>query len=124
MLYAALFAAVGSVVNEDPQEAQQLIFPIMMPIILAFVIMSQAINQPNSSLAIFGSLFPLTSPIVMMGRLPYGVPGWQMATSMGLLVLGFLGTTWMASKIYRTGILLYGKRVTLREMFKWAFRKS
>ena len=124
MLYAALFAAVGSVVNEDPQEAQQLIFPIMMPIILAFVIMSQAINQPNSNLAIFGSLFPLTSPIVMMGRLPYGVPIWQMATSMGLLVLGFLGTTWMASKIYRTGILLYGKRVTLREMFKWAFRKS
>ena len=124
MMYAALFAAVGSVVNEDPQEAQQLIFPIMMPIILAFVIMMQAINQPNSSLAIFGSLFPLTSPIVMMGRLPYGVPAWQMAVSMALLVLGFLGTTWLASKIYRTGILLYGKKVTLREMMKWAFRKS
>ncbi len=124
MLYAALFAAVGSVVNEDPQEAQQLIFPIMMPIILAFVIMTQAINQPNSSLAIFGSLFPLTSPIVMMGRLPYGVPPLQMAVSMALLVLGFLGTTWVAAKIYRTGILLYGKRVTLREMAKWAFRKS
>ena len=121
--YAALFAAVGSIVNEDPQEAQQMIFPIMMPIILAFVIMTQAINQPDSSIAIFGSLFPLTSPIVMMGRIPYGVPFWQMATSMALLVAGFLATTWVASKIYRTGILLYGKKVTLKEMVKWAFRK-
>jgi ABC-2 type transport system permease protein len=86
--------------------------------------MTQAINQPNSNLAIFGSLFPLTSPIVMMGRLPYGVPWQQEVLSMVFLVLGFLGTTWMASKIYRTGILLYGKRVTLKEMFKWAFRKS
>ena len=124
LLYAALFAAVGSVVNEDPQEAQQLIFPIMMPIILAFVIMTQAINQPNSSLAIFGSLFPLTSPIVMMGRLPYGVPWQQELLSMVFLILGFLGTTWMASKIYRTGILMYGKKPSLKEMFKWAFRKS
>ena len=124
MLYAALFAAVGSVVNEDPQEAQQLIFPIMMPIILAFFIMMQAINQPNSNLAIFGSLFPLTSPIVMMGRLPYGVPLWQMIASMSFLILGFLGTTWMAARIYRTGILLYGKKVTIREMIKWTFRKS
>ena len=125
--YAALFAAVGSVVNEDPQEAQQMIFPIMMPIILAFVIMAQAINQPDSSLAIFGSLFPLTSPIVMMGRIPYGVPDavpyWQLFSSMALLILGFLLTTWFAAKIYRTGILLYGKKVTIKEMMKWAFRK-
>ena len=124
MMYAALFAAVGSMVNEDPQEAQQLIFPITMPIILSFVIMTQAINQPDSKLAIFGSLFPLTSPIVMMGRISYGVPLWQMLTSMLLLVLGFLGTTWMAAKIYRTGILMYGKKPRLKEMFRWAFRKS
>ena len=124
LLYAALFAAVGSVVNEDPQEAQQLMLPIMMPIILAFVIMTQAINQPDSSLSIFGSLFPLTSPIVMVGRLPYGVPTWQLIASMSFLVLGFLATTSLAAKIYRTGILLYGKKVTIREMIKWTFRKS
>jgi ABC-2 type transport system permease protein len=122
--YAALFAAVGSVVNEDPQEAQQLMFPIMMPIILGMVIMIQAVNQPDSSLAVFGSLFPLTSPVVMVARIPYGVPTWELLTSIGLLIFGFLGTTWMAAKIYRTGILLYGKKVTLKEMIKWTFRKS
>ena len=124
MMYASLFAAVGSMVNEDPQEAQQLVFPITMPIILAFVIMTQAINQPDSKLAIFGSLFPLTSPIVMMGRISYGVPLWQMLTSMLLLVIGFLGTTWLAARIYRTGILMYGKKPKLKEMIRWAFRKS
>lgn len=124
MMYAALFAAVGSMVNEDPQEAQQLVFPITMPIILAFVIMTQAINQPDSKLAIFGSLFPLTSPIVMMGRISYGVPLWQMLSSMLFLVLGFLGTTWLAARIYRTGILMYGKKPSLKEMFRWAFKKS
>jgi ABC-2 type transport system permease protein len=124
MMYAALFAAVGSMVNEDPQEAQQLVFPITMPIILAFVIMTQAINQPDSKLAIFGSLFPLTSPVVMMGRISYEVPAWQMITSMLLLVIGFLGTTWLAARIYRTGILMYGKKPKLKEMIRWAFRKS
>lgn len=123
-MYASLFAAVGSMVNEDPQEAQQMVFPITMPIILSFVIMTQAINQPDSSLSIFGSLFPLTSPIVMMGRIPYGVPGWQMALSMLFLVLSFLGTTWLAAKIYRTGILMYGKKPSWKEMIRWAFRKG
>lgn len=124
LLYAALFAAVGSMVNEDPQEAQQMIFPITMPIILSFVIMTQAINQPDSSLAVFGSLFPLTSPIVMMGRIPYGVPIMQMLLSMLFLILAFLGTTWFAAKVYRTGILMYGKKATWKEMMRWAFRKS
>ncbi|MFN8290056.1 MAG: ABC transporter permease [Chitinophagaceae bacterium] len=123
-MYAALFASVGSMVNEDPQEAQQMIFPITMPILLSFVIMTQAINQPDSDLAIFGSLFPLTSPIVMMGRISYGVPGWQLALSMFLLVLTFLGTTWLAAKIYRTGILMYGKKPSWKEMIRWAFRKG
>lgn len=124
MMYAALFAAVGSMVNEDPQEAQQLIFPITMPIILSFVIMTQAVNQPDSQLAIFGSLFPLTSPIVMMGRISYGVPLWQLLSSMAFLVIGFLGTTWLAGRIYRTGILMYGKKPSLKEMVRWAFRRS
>jgi ABC-2 type transport system permease protein len=96
-LYAALFASVGSLVNEDPQESSQYTLPITLPIILGFVIMSKAISDPNSPLAIFGSLFPLTSPIVMMARIPFGdVPAWQLITSVVLLVLGFIFTTWMA----------------------------
>lgn len=128
LLYSSLFAAVGSAVNEDPQDAQSLMLPITMPIIFAIVIMMKAVNDPSSGLALFGSLFPLTSPIVMMARIAHGVPDtvpyWQLFASMALLILGFLGTTWMAGKIYRTGILLYGKKVTVKEMWKWAFRKS
>lgn len=120
LLYSSLFAAVGSAVNEDPQDAQQLMLPITMPIIFAFVIMMQTINNPDSGLALFGSLFPLTSPIVMMARIPYGVPAWQLLLSIGLLIGGFLGTTWLAAKIYRTGILMYGKKVTWKELWKWA----
>ncbi|MBL7765431.1 MAG: ABC transporter permease [Chitinophagaceae bacterium] len=119
LLYASMFAAVGSLVNEDPQEAQQLTIPITMPIIFGFIIMASTAKDPNSSLAVFGSLFPLTSPIVMLSRIPYGVPGWQLALSMILLIAGFILMTWLSAKIYRTGILLYGKKVTWREVFKW-----
>lgn len=124
LLYAALFAAIGSVVSEDQQEAQQLVFPVMMPLILGFVIATKAINDPDSGLAVFGSLFPLTSPIVMMGRITFGVPAWQLALSMILLVSGFLFFTWLTAKIYRTGILLYGKKITWKEMWKWMVRKN
>jgi len=127
-LYSSLFAAVGSAVNEDPQDAQSLLFPIMMPIIFAIVIMTKAVNDPNSTLAIFGSLFPFTSPIVMMARIAHGIPEGvtvvQLIISMLLLIITFLGTTWLAAKIYRTGILLYGKKITWKEMIKWTFRKS
>jgi ABC-2 type transport system permease protein len=124
LLYASLFAAVGSVVSEDQQEAQQLVFPIMMPIILGFVIMAKAANDPESTLAVFGSLFPLTSPIVMMGRITYGVPWWQLGLSMTLLVLTFLLFTWLTGKIYRTGILMYGKKITWKEMTRWALKRN
>jgi ABC-2 type transport system permease protein len=128
LFYAALFAAVGSVVNEDPQEAQSLMLPITMPIILAFVILSSTISHPNSPTAFWGSMIPFTSPIVMMGRIANGVPEvvpwWQLFLSMGLLIIGFIFTTWFAGKIYRTGILLYGKRVTWKEMIKWLRRSS
>jgi ABC-2 type transport system permease protein len=124
LLYASLFAAVGSVASEDQQEAQQLVFPILMPIIVGFVIMTKAANDPDSSLALFGSLFPLTSPIVMMGRITYDVPWWQLALSMVLLVACFLLFTWLTAKVYRTGILMYGKKVSWKEMMRWAFRKS
>ena len=124
LTYASLFAAIGSVVSEDQQEAQQLVFPVLMPIILGFVIMMKAINEPNSSLAVFGSLFPLTSPIVMMGRITYDIPLWQMAVSMILLIGCFLLFTWITAKIYRTGILMYGKKPSWKEMIKWGFRRS
>ncbi len=128
LLYSSLFAAVGSAVNEDPQDAQSLLLPITMPIIFGIVIMTKAVNEPNSGLAVFGSLFPLTSPIVMMARISHGIPDgvslWELLLSMALLILGFIGTTWVAAKIYRTGILMYGKKITYKEMWKWAIRRS
>lgn len=125
LFYAALFAAVGSVVNEDPQEAQSLMLPITMPIILSFVIMSTAAGKPDAPLSLWGSMIPFSSPIVMMARIPSGtVPIWQIAVSMISLIIGFITTTIIAAKIYRTGILLYGKKVTFREMSKWLFRKA
>ena len=125
LFYASLFAAVGSVVNEDPQEAQSLMLPITMPIILSFVIMTTAAGKPDAPISVWGSMIPFSSPIVMMARIPSGsVPGWQIAVSMISLVAGFVLTTMLAAKIYRTGILLYGKKVTFKEMGKWLFRKS
>lgn len=123
LFYASLFAAVGSAVNEDSSDAQSLTFPITLPIIVAIILMINCINDPTSPLATWTSLIPFFSPIVMMARVPFGVPGtvpfWQLATSMILLVLGFLFTTWLSAKIYRTGILMYGKKPTWKEMIKW-----
>ena len=128
LLYSSLFAAVGSAVNEDPQDAQSLLLPVTMPIIFGIVIMTKAVNDPTSNLAVFGSLFPLTSPIVMMARIAHGIPDGvtvlELILSMVFLVAGFIGTTWLAGKIYRTGILMYGKKPTWKEMWKWAFRQS
>ena len=124
LTYASLFAAIGSVVSDDQQDAQQLMFPVLMPIILGFVIMTNAINDPNSSLAVFGSLFPLTSPIVMMGRITYDIPWWELALSMALLIGCFLLFTWVTAKIYRTGILMYGKKPSWKEMIKWGFQRG
>jgi ABC-2 type transport system permease protein len=125
LFYASLFAAVGSVVNEDPQEAQSLMLPITMPIILSFVIMTTAVGKPDAPVSVWGSLIPFSSPIVMMARIPSGsVPAWQITVSMISLVAGFVLTTMLAAKIYRTGILLYGKKPTFKEMGRWLFRKS
>lgn len=124
LFYASLFAAIGSVINEDPQEAQSLTFPIMMPIIFAFIIMTNNLNSPDSNIMVWASMIPFTSPIVMMARIPSGVPWQQLVLSMVLLIGGFLFTTWIAGKIYRTGILMYGKKATWKEMLKWAFRKA
>jgi ABC-2 type transport system permease protein len=126
LFYASLFAAVGSAAGEDAQDTQSLVLPVTMPIILAIVIMTQVINNPTSSMATWSSLVPFFSPIVMMARIPFGVPStvplWELLSSMVLLVAGFFFTTWLSSKIYRTGILLYGKKITWKEMWKWTLR--
>lgn len=128
LFYSSLFAAVGSVVNEDPQDAQSLMLPITMPIIFSFMIMSNAVQDPNTSIATWASIIPFSSPMVMMARIAYGVPGtvpyWQLGLSMVTLIGGFLLTTWLSGKVYRTGILMYGKKVGWKEIGKWAFRKN
>jgi ABC-2 type transport system permease protein len=128
LFYSALFAAVGSAVNEDPQEAQSLMLPITLPVVFSFVIMTVVVQDPGGPLATWASIIPFSSPIVMMARIPSGVPGtvpyWQLGLSMVLLVLGFLGTTWLAGKIYRIGILMYGKKPSWKIMWKWAFRSN
>jgi ABC-2 type transport system permease protein len=123
LFYSSLFAAVGSVINEDPQEAQSLMLPIMMPIIFSFIIMTSNVNTPDSPIMVWASIIPFSSPIVMMSRISSSPPFWQIALSMVSLVAGFILTTWFAAKIYRTGILLYGKKASWKEMIKW-MRKS
>jgi ABC-2 type transport system permease protein len=128
LFYASHFAAVGSVINEDPQEAQQLMLPISMPIIFSFVILQSVLANPSSPLAVWTSIIPFTSPIIMMGRIPFGVPStvpyWQLGLSMLTLIGGFMLSTWVAGKIYRTGILMYGKKTTWKEMIRWVVKKS
>lgn len=126
--YSSLYAAIGSAVNEDMREAQSLSFPITMLVIISIAMMSAAMKDPSGPLAVWGSIIPFSSPIIMMARIPFGVPGtvpwWQLGVSMATLILGFIFTTWFAGKIYRTGILMYGKKPSWKEMMKWAFRKN
>lgn len=128
LLYASLYAMVGCAVSDSEDDAQKLTLPLALPLIFGFVLLSKAINDPNGSIAVFGSLFPLTSPIVMMGRVaigvPEGVPYWQLILSIIILIISFILSTKLAAKIYRTGILMYGKKPTWKEIFKWAWRKD
>ncbi|UFH57056.1 ABC transporter permease [Spirosoma sp. KNUC1025] len=123
LLYSALFGAIGAAVDSET-ETQQFMFPIMMPIIAAIAFAQIAVRDPDGPLAFWTSMIPFTSPVVMMVRVPFGVPGWQLALSMALLVLGFVGTTWIAARIYRVGILMYGKKTSFRELSKWVFYKG
>ncbi len=118
LLYAALFAAIGSAVDNET-DSQQFMMPVTIPLILSMVMLGMIINNPSGSVAFWFSIIPLTSPIIMMLRIPFGVPAWEIALSAGLLILGFLFTTWFAAKIYRTGILMYGKKVNYAELWKW-----
>lgn len=118
LLYASMFAVIGSMVDNET-DTQQLIFPVILPLILGIYVMISAINNPDNALAFWFSIIPFTSPVVMMVRIPFGVPWWQLALSGSLLVLTFLAMTWVAAKVYRTGILMYGKKVSYREVWKW-----
>lgn len=123
LIYSALFAAVGAAVDNET-DSQQFILPVTIPMILSMVLSQFFISNPDSSMAFWLSIFPLTSPVVMMIRIPFSPPVWEIALSMALLVLGFLGTIWIAARIYRVGILMYGKKVTYKELSKWLFYKG
>ncbi|MEN2281942.1 ABC transporter permease [Algoriphagus sp. SE2] len=119
LLYGALFAAIGSAV-EAPSEAQQFMFPVTIPLIVAYMgLFVFVLNDPDSNTSFWLSVIPLTSPIAMMGRISYGVPWTDLALSMSLLIGGFLFTTWMAGKIYRIGILMHGTKPSYKTLWKW-----
>ncbi len=122
LFYSALYGAIGAAVDNET-DTQQFMLPVTLPIAFSFIISQFVLRDPDSSLAFWTSIIPFTSPIIMMVRLPLGVPGWQLALSMGTLVLGFLGTIWLAARIYRVGILMYGKKPTYKELSKWVFYK-
>lgn len=118
LLYAAMFAAIGSAVD-NVADSQQLQMPVTIPMVLALVVMLAVMNDPDGGLAFWFSMIPLTSPVIMMARLPYGVPFWEVALSVALLYASFAGMVWVAGKIYRVGIFMYGKKPGLKELFKW-----
>jgi len=123
LLYASLFAAIGSAVDNET-ETQQFMMPVTIPIILGLVVAMGTMQNPESSLSFWFSIIPLTSPIVMMARIPFDVPAWEIALSMGLMLLTIIGAVWMAAKIYRTGILMYGKKTSYKEIWKWLTYKG
>ena len=122
-MYSALFAAVGSAVDAE-SDTQQFMLPITIPLILAFILIQPVMDNPDGALAFWLSIIPLTSPIIMMARLPFGVESWELIISMILLVCGFIFTTFIAAKIYRTGILMYGKKISYKELWKWLSYKG
>ncbi len=121
LLYAALFAAIGAAVDNET-DTQQFLFPVMIPLYIAYMLSSLMIENPESPASFWGSIIPFTSPIVMLVRASMGIDSaeyWQLALSVILLIAGFIGTTWIAAKIYRVGILMYGKKVSYKELWKW-----
>lgn len=123
-IYSSLFAAVGSAISDDMGESQQLMLPIMLPVIVAFFMLQAIIQSPNSNMAIFGSLFPLFSPIIMPARLAFDPPLWQIVLSIVILIISCFFFAWLAGRIYRVGILMYGKKVSFKEIGKWLFYKA
>ena len=123
LLYGSLFGAVGAAVDSET-DSQQFMLPITIPLVLSFIVAQTVIlKNPDGPVAFWMSMVPFTSPVIMMLRIPFGVPTYELLLSMVFLVLGFIGTTWIAARIYRVGILMYGKKITYRELSKWLFYK-
>lgn len=122
LFYGAVFAAIGAAVDNET-DSQQFMLPISAPLIIAIIVAQTVVRDPESSISFWFSIIPFTSPIVMLVRVPFGVPMWELLLSMGLLVLATAGITWLAGRIYRVGILMYGKKVTYKELGKWLFYK-
>ncbi len=118
LLYASMFAAVGSAV-ENEGDSQQLQMPLTIPLMIAYVIILMAFQNPDSEVVVWGSMIPFTSPIVMLARIPYGVPMWQLIVSIALLLITFFGCAWLSAKIYKVGILMFGKKSTFKDLWKW-----
>ena len=118
LLYASFFAAIGSAV-ENEADTNQLQMPVTVPLLLAFFIAIYAFNAPDSAIVWWGSMIPFTSPIVMLSRIPFGVPSWELALSIGLLIATFLACGWMSAKIYKIGILMFGKKTSFKDLWKW-----
>lgn len=123
LLYSSLLAAVGAAIDSE-EEGQQLVFPIILPLIMSIMLLFPIAKNPEGSLAFWASIIPFTSPVIMLARIPYGIPTWELLLSMGVLIVTIIGTIWMAAKIYRIGILMYGKKVNLKEIFKWLWYKN
>ena len=122
LLYASLFAAIGSAV-ENEADTQQLQIPVTVPLLLGFFVAIYAFKAPDSALVFWGSMIPFTSPIVMLARLPFGVPSWEIVLSVALLVLTFAACAWLSAKIYKVGILMFGKKSTWKDLWKWLKQK-
>lgn len=118
LFYASMYAAIGSAVD-TPQDASQFNTIIMMPIVLAIIVMMNIMNDPNSGLVFWCSIIPFTSPVVMMARIPFGVPTWEVAVSLAVLYLSFLAMTWVASRIFRVGVFMHGKKPTWKDLGAW-----
>jgi ABC-2 type transport system permease protein len=118
LIYSSIYAAIGAAVDSET-DTQQFMMPVLMPLIIAIYVGFSVIENPHGPIAVAFSLFPLTSPIVMLMRIPFGVPWWQIITSMFLLIITFIGIVWFAAKIYRVGILMYGKKPSYKELYKW-----
>ncbi|WP_372932308.1 ABC transporter permease [Mariniphaga sediminis] len=123
LMYSSLLGAVGAAVDND-EDSQQMVFPITFPLILSIMLLFPIARNPEGPVAFWGSIIPFTSPVAMLARVPYGVPVWELLLSMFLLVLATWGSIWAAAKIYRTGLLMYGKKVTLKELIKWLRYKN
>ena len=119
LLYASLFAAIGSAAVDNENDTSQLQMPVTIPLMIAYFIALYAYNAPDSAVALWGSMIPFTSPIVMLARIPFGVPGWQILLSIGLLVVTTIACAYLSAKIYKVGVLMYGKKTTFKDLWKW-----